>query len=86
MKDALTLSEEQVTKIQALVKESHAQAKASTTTDPKIKKTEEKDRLKALEVSIIGVLTAEQAKKYEQWKIEQKAELKSKRQEKKEQK
>lgn len=86
MKDALALSDEQVTKIQTLVKESHAQAKASATTDPKAKKAEEKERLKALEASIVGVLTAEQAKKYEVWKVNQKEELKRKKLEKKESK
>ncbi len=83
MKYALSLSDEQVTKIQNLVKESHAQAKASPVTDTNMRKMQEKERLKALEVSIVGVLNTEQVKKYEVWKVKQKEELKRKKIEKK---
>jgi len=88
MKDALSLTDEQVAKIQTLTKESREQGKSANAeiTDPKAKRAASKERSKSLESNITSVFTPEQAKKYEQWKIDQKEERKQKREAKKEQK
>lgn len=87
MKDALSLSDEQIVKIQTLTKESREQGKsAADETDAKAKRAASKERSKTLESNIIAVLTPDQAKKYEQWKLDQKEERKHRREEKKEHK
>lgn len=87
MKETLSLSDEQVSKIQSLTKESREKAKgASAETDAKAKREASKKRSEELAAAIKGVLTPEQAKKYEQWKSDEKAERKQKRAEKKKQK
>ncbi len=81
MKDALALSDEQVSKIQSLNKDARAKAKAANAaeTDPKAKRAAGKVRKQALEASIASVFSSSQAKKYEQWQADQKAERKKKR-------
>jgi exopolysaccharide biosynthesis protein len=81
MKEALALSDEQVSKIQTLNKDARAKAKAANAveTDPKAKRAAGKVRKAALEASIASVFSPSQAKKYEQWQADQKAERKKKR-------
>ncbi len=86
MKVALSLTDEQVAKIQALSKESRKQAKSTPVTDPKARREANKERAKLLEDGIIDVLTPEQVQKYTQWKANKKEELKKKREEMKAQK